>query len=78
MDDTFDIVKGVTKWIVINAFIEFYIYWTGRITLTVLTLGQYPRNRSEQKKGSIFITTGFVLNVAFLVSLGIFNSSRAP
>ena len=37
------------KWIIINVFIEFFVYGYGYLTLKILTLGGYPKpNRDNE------------------------------
>lgn len=35
------------KWLLIEAVLEVVIYWYGRFTLKVLTLGNYPQKHDE-------------------------------
>ncbi len=46
------------KWIIIDAFIEFFVYGYGYLTLKVITLGKYPK--SGQDNDSLCIIVGLI------------------
>jgi len=48
----------VIKWIVINAFIEFFMYGYGYIILKIITFGKYPK--PNQNDETLCTVTGFI------------------
>lgn len=68
--------KGVfrfIKWIIIDAFIEFFVYGYGYLTLKLITLGKYPK--SGQDNDTLCIIAGLI---SIAVTIGLIMVFNAP
>ncbi|TDF42263.1 hypothetical protein EYS14_05395 [Alteromonadaceae bacterium M269] len=56
------------KWIIIDATVEGLFFYTGYLTLLILTLGKYPRGEMVKKhEGRISLFGAFVLAILLLI-----------
>ena len=56
------------KWIIIDAIVEVLFFYTGYLTLLILTLGRYPRgDMVEKHEGRISLFGAFVLGALLLI-----------
>ncbi len=57
----------VAKWVLFELFVEVLLYWIGRGTLKVFSLGRYPSSNDEAH--GCCILTGFATLVVVFVAL---------
>jgi hypothetical protein len=59
------------KWIIIDAFIESFIYWYGYVTLNTFTLGKYPK--PNQNNDDLCIVAGVISLAITIDFIMLFN-----
>jgi hypothetical protein len=62
----------VVKWIIIDAFIEFFLYFVGYVTLKVVTFGKYPKENRDND--TLCCVTGAVVLLFVVAVIAIYNS----
>ena len=60
---------SIVKWLVVQVLFEWVFYWTGRLTLLLLTLGQYPRGSRVGKSDDECMFVGLVVFIIAFVAL---------
>jgi hypothetical protein len=64
---------NLIKWIIIDVFIELFIYGYGYLTLKILTLGKYPK--PNQNNDTLCVVSGFISFVVTIAIIMYINSN---
>ena len=65
LEGTFRGVLSAVRWVLINFFVEIVIHWIGRISLLVITFGNYPRGHKVEEDEAFITISGIVAFIAF-------------
>lgn len=65
-------ILRLIRFILIEAFCEFLVYWVGRLSLLTITLGKYPRGRLAEEHEGRIILTGFVVIILSVVLISLY------
>lgn len=66
-------ILNLTKWIVIDVFIELFIHGYGYLTLKIITLGKHPK--PDQNNDTLCVTAGFISFVITIAIIMYINSN---
>ncbi|MFV7770893.1 hypothetical protein [Shewanella marisflavi] len=62
----------IVKWIIIDLFIEFFLYFVGYVTLKVVTFGKYPK--ANRDNDTLCSGTGAVVLLLAIAVIAFYNS----
>lgn len=65
-------ILRLIRFIFIEAFCEFLIYWVGRISLLIVTLGRYPRGRQVEEHEGCIICVGITVIILSVLLISIY------
>jgi hypothetical protein len=73
LEDAFRGISSVVRWVLINFFVEIIIHWTGRISLLIITFGNYPRSQKVEEDETFITIFGFAVFIVFVTFLILSN-----
>jgi len=69
--------KGILrfiKWVIIDLFVELFLYGYGYLTLKISTLGKYPKPNKNNE--NLCSTVGFIALVITIILIAVFNNAK--
>ncbi len=73
LEDAFRGISSIVRWVLINFFVEIIIHWTGRISLLIITFGNYPRSYKVEEDETFITILGFAVFIVFVTFLILSN-----
>lgn len=71
LEGTFRGILSAVRWLLINFIVETVLHWVGRISLLIITFGNYPRSHKVEEDETFISISGIVVFIAF-ATLAIF------
>lgn len=65
LEGAFRGISSAVRWVLINFLVEIVLHWTGRISLLVITFGNYPRGHKAEEDEAFITVSGVVFFIAF-------------
>lgn len=73
LESIFRGVLSAVRWVLINFFVEIILHWIGRISLLVITFGNYPSGPEIEENETFITISGLVVFIIFATLAILFN-----
>jgi len=73
LEGAFRGISSAVRWVLINFLVEIVLHWIGRISLLVITFGNYPRGNKAEEDETFITISGVVVFIAFATLAILYN-----